>query len=90
MGSIVYQAKPSIKEIEENRSRLLSQARRNRERNIARELKMSELTPHNPGSQFGGWAGTDHVVCHDLPAPRPVTKEDRWQRHLALNIPQLF
>ena len=80
----VYQAKPSIKEIKENRERLLSTARRNRERNIARELKQSGMLPREPGSQFSGWTVPTHVVCHDFPTPRPVTNEDRWQRHLAM------
>jgi hypothetical protein len=79
----VFQTKPSLAEIEENRNRALAVARRNRDYKIARELKQSGMLPNVPGNQFGGWTGTDHVVRQDLPAPRPVTNEDRWQRYLA-------
>ena len=86
-----FQAKPSLAEIEENRARALAVARRNRERNAARELKASGLLPHGPGNQFAGWLGMDHIVLQDLPAPRPVTNEDRWERHLAtVQVPASF
>ena len=79
----VFQTKPSLAEIEENRARALAVARRNRERNIARELKASGLLPHNPGNQFGGWTRESYSASEGF-APRQ-TAEDKFQEFMANN-----
>lgn len=81
----VLQTKPSLAEIEENRARALAVARRNRERNAARELKTSGLLPRYPGSQFGGWAGESYSASDGFTPPRQKTVEDKFQEFLANN-----
>lgn len=79
----VLQTKPSLAEIEENRARALAVARRNRERNAARELKTSGLLPRYPGSQFGGWTGESYSASDGFEPPKTV--EDKFQEFLANN-----
>jgi hypothetical protein len=86
VGGRIFQTKCTPEQIEENRERALSKARRNRNRNVARELKEAGMLPNEPGSPFAGWQGSNTHCDHAIPSTgTEYTASERFDQFLAQN-----